>query len=160
MAIRTAYAFASLVILSLAGQLSAAEYKAGDLTVIHPWSRATPGAMRIGAGYMKITNAGEAADHLLQASSDIAERVELHRSTLEDGIAKMRPLDRIEIPARGTAELMPGGVHMMLVNLSKPLKAGDRFGATLTFERAGPVSVEFIVQGLGASTPPREHHQH
>lgn len=131
---------------------SAHEYKAGGLTIVQPWSRATPGGAGVGAGYLKITNTGNERDRLVGGSAAVAERFELHQTVVSDGVARMRTLeDGLEIRPGETVELRPGGVHIMLVNLKGPLREGSRFSGTLTFERAGTTRVEFVVQGLGAS---------
>ena len=70
----------------------ARDFKAGSIEVADPWSRATPRGASAGAGYMKITNTGTTPDRLVSESSDIARSVELHETSIENGIARMRPL--------------------------------------------------------------------
>ncbi|HEY7244347.1 MAG TPA: copper chaperone PCu(A)C [Xanthobacteraceae bacterium] len=131
----------------------ARDYKAGSIDVADPWSRATPKGASIAAGYMKITNNGTTADRLVGGSSDVAPTFEVHEMTMENGIAKMRPVKGgLEIKPGETVELKPGSYHLMLVGLKKPLLPGEQVKGTLVFEKAGPVSVEFDVRAMGASS--------
>src|ERR1700758_1606909 len=136
-----AYALVVAVLVSLTARAaSASEYKAGALTVIDPWSRATPKGASVGSGYLKIVNSGSTADRLVSGSTDAASSFQVHEMTMEEGVAKMRPLkDGLEIKPGQTVELTPGGFHIMLTGLKKPLNKGDHFNATLTFEQAGTV---------------------
>ena len=135
---------------------SARDYKAGMLTITDPWARATPKGASVGAGYLKIVNTGTTADRLVSGSSDIAGSFQVHEMAMEKGVAKMRQLkDGLEIKPGQTVELKPGGTHVMLVDLKKPLSKDDHFKATLVFEKAGMAEVEFDVLAIGA-TPSRE----
>jgi hypothetical protein len=125
------------------------EFKVGALTVDHPYSRAT--AARNGAAYMTISNAGAEADRLLRASTARAARVELHTIIREGDVMKMREVTAIDVPAGGKAELKPGGFHVMLLGLDKPLREGEAFVLTLDFEKAGKVDVTVAVEKAGAS---------
>ena len=150
------------VLVSLtAHAASAREYKAGALTVIDPWSRATPKGASVGAVYLKIVNSGSTADRLLSGSTEAASSFQVHEMTMEKGVAKMRPLkDGLEIKPGQTVELTPGGFHFMLMGLKKPLNKGDHFNATLTFEKAGTADVEFDVMALGATPTPAAKQMH
>ena len=149
-------ALLAAVLVSLVGRhADASDYKAGAITISDPWSHATPKGASVGAGYLKIANAGTSADRLVGGSSDVASSFQIHEMTMEKGVAKMRPLkDGLEIKPGQTVELAPGGFHIMLAGLKKPLNKGDHFNATLTFEKAGTVDVEFDVMAVGA-TPGR-----
>lgn len=146
----TAFAFA-------ASTPGLAQDASGTVTVRAPWSRATPGAARVGVGYLEIRNAAAAADRLTGVSSEIAGRAEIHETAVEGGVARMRPVEALEIKAGGGAELKPGGYHVMFLDLKRPLKEGERFKATLRFERAGPIEAEFAVRGLGAAEGGAQH---
>jgi copper(I)-binding protein len=134
-----------------------ATFKLGDLTVTSPWTRATPGGAKIAGGYLKITNNGTAADRFVGAKSDTSDRVEIHEMSMSDDVMKMRPLPNgLEIKPGETVELKSGGYHLMFMDLKQPLKPGDTFKATLQFEKAGRLEVNFNVNALGAtggSTP-------
>jgi copper(I)-binding protein len=137
----------------LAGLLPAAhagDYHAGSLDIAGPWSRATPKGASIAAGYLTIKNTGTTADRLVGGSSDTAAKFEMHEMSMDNGVMKMRPLkDGLEIKPGESVELKPGGLHVMFVGLKKPLKQGDHIKATLVFEKAGKVDVDFDVTGMG-----------
>lgn len=136
---------------SLIPVLAAAhEFKVGDLTLHHPWARATA-QTRPGAGYVMIENHGTAGDRLVAAESRIAEMVELHTHIMENNVAKMVPVEAIDVPAGGKAELKPHGFHLMFMGLKQPLAEGDTFPVTLVFEHAGKVEVTFVTEAAGAT---------
>ncbi len=136
----------SLALLALGAMLPAfvlaQEYKAGAITIDHPWARASIGDATNSAAYMKIENSGDAPDRLLAVKTDAAGHAMLHESRMEMGVMKMVHLPNgIEIPAHGAAELKPLGLHVMLMGLKKPLKDGDTLPLTLAFEKAGEVPI-------------------
>ena len=138
--------------LSLGGAALAHDYKAGALKIGHPWSRATPGGAKVGGGYLVIENTGSTADKLIAVSAPaIAGRTEMHEMATTNGVMTMRPLDSgVEIAPGAKVEFKPGGYHIMFMELKQPLKQDERVKGTLTFEKAGPVEVEFKVEGMGA----------
>ena len=145
-------AFTAPALTLLLGLLPAAalagETKAGDLTIVDPWARATIGSQKVGAAYVTIRNRGTTADRLVGAQTGVAENAALHTSTVTtEGVAEMRPVDSVEVPPGGEAKLAPRGTHIMLMGLKAPLVAGKSFPLTLEFERAGAVEVEAQVQG-------------
>jgi hypothetical protein len=96
---------------------------------------------------MTIVNSGRSADRLLGGSSPASGRFEIHEMSMAGGVMSMRRLDKgLEIPPGGTVTLKPGGFHIMFIGLAKPFKLGDRVPATLQFEKAGSVKVEFLVR--------------
>lgn len=123
---------------------------AGDLIVEEPFARATPGPAKNGAAFLTITNAGAEADRLIAARAAVADRVELHTHLHENGVMKMRQIEAVEVPAGGVASLEPGGDHIMMMGLTAPLKEGESFPLTLVFEKAGEVTVEVTIGGVGA----------
>jgi copper(I)-binding protein len=130
-----------------------ATFKLGDLTVTSPWTRATPGGAKIAGGYLKITNNGAGSDRFVGATSDATDRVEIHEMSMSDGVMKMRPLPNgLEIKPGETVELKSGGYHLMFMDLKQPLKQGDTLKATLKFEKAGSLDVNFNVNALGAAS--------
>jgi periplasmic copper chaperone A len=120
------------------------------ISVITPWSRATPGAAKNGAVFLEVKSTAEDADKLLSASSTVAENVEIHNHINDNGIMKMRRVDFIEIAGGGSTKLVPGGYHIMLLGLKQPLKAGETFKLKLTFEKAGAVEVDVAVRANNA----------
>lgn len=134
-------------------------FKIGELTVTTPWTRATPGGAKIAGGYLKITNNGSASDRLLGAATTAAARVEIHEMSMTDGVMKMRPLPNgLDVKPGETVELKPGGYHMMFMDLKQPLKQGETVKATLRFEKAGTLDVNFNVNAIGATGQHKHHH--
>lgn len=131
-----------------------AEFRHGDMVVSAPWARATPGALRIGAVYLTITNGGSAPDRLLRAETPAAERVELHINEMRDGVMRMRPVESFVLPPRQAVRFEPSGMHLMLMNLAEPLQQGDRFPMRLIFERAGVLELDVTIGAVGASQAP------
>lgn len=138
---------AAVVLVGLAVQPAAARsYRAGALEVTDPWTRPAP-AGAVGVGYMAIANTGKAAVRLVAASTPAAKAVSLHRSSVVNGVARMSTVaGGIAIPAGGSAVLGPGGYHMMLEGLAKPLGLGERAPLTLKFSNGQQVQVELAVQ--------------
>jgi copper(I)-binding protein len=128
---------------------------AQGVEVRQPWARASAGAN--GAAYMTLANPGGEPDRLLSVESPAAERVELHTHIRDGEVMRMRAIDDIPVPAGGEAKLAPGGMHVMLMGLKKPLREGDRLPLTLKFEHAGTKAVEAPVQGIGAPGPAGAH---
>jgi copper(I)-binding protein len=144
-------AFFFVTVFGLTVTAHARDYKAGSLDIADLWSRATPKGSSVAAGYMKIKNTGSTPDRLVSGSSDIASKFEVHEMMMENGVAKMRPVKGgLEIKPGDTVELKPGSFHVMFVDLKAPLAAGDHIKATLLFEKAGAVNVEYDVRAMGA----------
>jgi len=136
------------------GSHAKAEMKTG-ITVSSPWVRATPPGAKVGAGYVQLGNAGGQADRLVAASApDIAGRVEIHEMSMDDGIMKMRELaDGLEIGAGSNVKLKPGGFHLMLMDLKRPIEEGEDVKMSLTFKNAGQMDVVFKAYGVGSMGP-------
>jgi copper(I)-binding protein len=124
----------------------------GDLTIEHAWSRATIGAGRPAVFYVEITNAG-ADDALTAITTPAAAMPMLHQTVVTDGIASMPHAMSVPVPAGQTTQLAPGGYHGMLMQLTAALKEGDSFPVTLTFEKAGDVTVDVEVVSMRAEGP-------
>jgi copper(I)-binding protein len=138
----------------LAVPARAEEIRAGDLVISQAWSRATPGGAKIGGGYLTIENKGSAPDRLIGGSADVAGNVQVHEMTMNNGVMTMRPLEKgLTIEPGKTVRLAPGGYHLMLSDLKRPLKQGDQLPITLEFERAGKVQLSLDVRGVGAQGP-------
>ena len=125
---------------------------ASDVMVMGAFARASavPTATS-GVVYMTLTNHGAAAEKLLSISTPAAGMAMLHESVNEGGVASMKEMPGLEIPAGGSIEMKPGGMHVMLMGLSAPLKKGDTLKLTLTFEHAGAVDVEAKVGDVAQS---------
>ncbi|MHA1524433.1 MAG: copper chaperone PCu(A)C [Alphaproteobacteria bacterium] len=114
------------------------------------WARATATLAKVGGAYMTIRNSGNNADKLIGVASPVCAHAGLHQSLMENDIMKMRAVDAIEIPAGGMVMLKPGGYHIMLMGLTKPLKQGETFPITLTFEKFGDVNFVVKIMKPGA----------
>jgi periplasmic copper chaperone A len=121
------------------------------ITVEQPWARATPAGAKTGAAYMTLANKTNTADRLTGASSDVAAKVQIHEMKVVNGVMQMRELTGgLAIPAGGSVTLKPGAYHVMLIGLKKPLVAGQSIPLTLTFAKAGTISVTVPVEAIGA----------
>jgi copper(I)-binding protein len=139
------------------------DYKAGAIVIDHPWARTTPRGASVGAGYFSLTNTGTTADRLTGATAAAADHVELHEMTMVDGVMRMRPVkDGIALAPGQRIEFKSNAFHLMLVDLKEPLQQGQRVKGTLTFEKAGTVDIEFLVEGIGgpARAAPAMDHMH
>lgn len=124
------------------------------------WARPTVPAQSVGGAYLTLENAGPAADRLLGASTPAAQAVELHSMQMDGNVMRMRQVEAIELPAGGSVALAPGGLHLMLMGLKAPLKAGDRLPLVLRLERAGELRTELRVSPTapgGAAAMPAGH---
>lgn len=141
-------AAALLASLALFGSAQAHDFRAGDLSIDHPYATPSLPGVQTGAAYLRgIRNKGTVADRLIGARTPVAERVELHTRQTDGDVVRMREVAAIEIPAGQEVQLRHGQPqHLMLVGLKQPLKAGERFDLTLRFERAGETTVKAWVQ--------------
>lgn len=99
------------------------------------------------AAYMILSNGGGSDDRLIAASTDAAATVEIHESKMVDGVMQMNPVQGgIPVPAGGQAELKPGGLHVMLIGITRDLKEGETVKLTLTFEQAGTIEIDAPVR--------------
>ena len=131
--------------------VTAHEYKVGALKIGQPWARATPKGAAVGGGYLTITNTGTTPDRLVGGTTGISKRFEIHEMKMDNGVMKMRMLPNgLDIKPGQTVTLKPGGYHIMFIGLKAPLKKGQHVDATLRFEKAGEVKVDFVVEGIGA----------
>jgi hypothetical protein len=155
----TAAALIALGMISAAAP-TRAEQASPSITVKDAWIRATPNGAKVAGGYATITNTGSSADHLIAASIPPAPKGEMHEMTMDNGIMRMRALDKgIEIMPGATVTLQPSGTHIMFLNPSAPLKEGEVLTGTMTFEKAGTVPVTFAVAGYGARSAPVVDHK-
>jgi copper(I)-binding protein len=125
-----------------------------EVKIEKPWVRETLGAGKITAGYGKITNTGDDSDYLLSVTTPAAAAAELHQSTDKGGVMTMAPVTRLEIPRMGAVELKPGGYHLMIMNVARPLKPGEKINLVFTFAHAGAVTVAADVLPLSAAGVP------
>lgn len=159
--LRTLFAAALSAALSIAIMpvASAHEYKLGALEIVHPWARATPPNAPVAGGYLVIRNSGSEPDRLVAVSSSASDSAEIHQMTVKDGVMLMRPVEGgLEIPAGGEVELKPGGYHIMFMKPLEQFKEGEKRAATLVFEHAGSIDVEFKVEGMKPADAGKMNH--
>jgi copper(I)-binding protein len=139
-----------------ATSLAAAAAAPAQVTVTDPWVRGTVTGQKATGAFMQLKSPADTA--LVAAASPVAKIVEIHEMKMEGGMMKMNAVDRLALPAGKAVDLKPGGYHVMLMDLVKPLKDGDTVPLQLTFEdRAGKkqtVEVKAVVKPLAASGPP------
>jgi periplasmic copper chaperone A len=122
----------------------------GAIHVEGAWARSTPPGAKTAAAYMTVVNTGHDADRLVAASTPVAGEADVHRTSEENGVMKMRPAGPVELKPGASLKLAPGGYHVMMMDLKQPLTDGKDFPLTLVFEKAGKIQVNVHVQ----RTPP------
>jgi periplasmic copper chaperone A len=133
----------------LAGVVLAAD----DGVMVHDaWARASAGASSTGVAYVTLMG-GAVADSLVAVSTPVAATAEVHETTNDNGVMKMRPVGPVPIPPGQMVTFAPGGTHIMLTGLKQKLVAGESFPLTLTFAHAAPVTLDVQVRGLGRDVP-------
>ena len=148
-----------LALAALASVVAAHGVRAGDISIDHPFATPSlPGTSNGAAYFVSLENGGSVADRLLRATTPAAARVELHTMKVDaQGVMRMREIDGIVLAPNAKVQLRPGsGMHLMLIGLKEPLKAGTSFPMTLEFERTGKVEVSVSVDAPkpgGASHP-------
>lgn len=134
----------------------------GDIEINDPWSRPLPPVSTNGAAYLTLVNHAMNADRLIAGSSPIAERVEFHKHVHSGSVMKMQRIEVVDIGAHDAVTMAPGGMHVMLLGLKKPLSAGDSFPLTLTFDKAGTTTVTVKVEARSTTlkAPTMKHGKH
>ncbi len=153
-----------LALAALVGVVNANIGGTSDIIVTDAWARAataapagtSPGTNGGIAGtmagdansvvYLTITNRGDGRDRLSGVTSDVSEAVELHYTAIENNVASMSMVRTVDLPKHGTVRFSPGGYHLVLVRMRRDLRPGDTVNLSLTFERAGVVSVAVVVR--------------
>jgi copper(I)-binding protein len=128
----------------------AADYRLQSVRIEDAYARPTPPGARTGGAYFTVENQGGQADRLLRVSSPAAKSAEIHKMTMDGNIMRMRSVPSLDIPAGAKVTLRPGGYHVMLVGLERPLVAGQHVPLTLTFEKAGTIDVHADVEAAPA----------
>jgi copper(I)-binding protein len=153
----------ALVLAALAGPIGPAlaqEWRVGDITVKHAWARASIGKAKNGVAYLTLSNHGAASDRLVRVASPAAKMTSLHSSRMEGGMVMMQPVKAVEVGPGAPVVLKPEGLHVMLMGLKAPLKEGESFPLSLTFEKAGSVEIVIKIQGPAAMEPGHRHKSH
>ncbi|SRR6266566_1724207 len=123
---------------------------ASTMVIDQPWARATPGGAKTGAAYMTVKNSGASADRLLGATTSVADKVQFHKETTDNGVSRMQEVPSVNIEPGAQITFKPGEMHMMMVGLKQPLKEGQSLPMTLQFEKAGSIAVTVSIEKVGA----------
>jgi len=139
---------------AIADDMAGPAVKLGSLEISGGFARATLPGAKTGGGYFSIANTGDTDDKLIGIASPVAAKSELHTMSMSGSVMEMRPVTAgIDIPPGKTVELTPSGLHVMFVNISQPFKQGSTIPVTLTFAKAGKVTLSLSVLGIAASGP-------
>ena len=140
---------------------SARDYTAGNIAITHPFARATVPGQPSGGAYISIENKGKETDTLKSVSTPIAKSAEIHTMQMDGDVMKMREVGSVELKPTAKIDMQPGGGYqLMLLGLNKPLKSGDQFPMTLTFEKAGKIEISVTVEPFGATAEKPMDHMH
>jgi copper(I)-binding protein len=120
---------------------------------VKAWAEATPPGADVGVVYLELHNLGSTPDRLVGVTSPVAGKLSLHQSMTMSGMSQMRPLDGVTLPPGAIVRFAPGGTHVMLEQLRRPLKAGDSVPLTLIFDHAAALTVAATVRAPGDPPP-------
>ena len=137
---------------------------AQPLRIEQGYAREMPPGQTNSAAFMTLANTGEQPLALVDAACDCAERAEIHAHRHQDGLMRMEKVDRLEVPAHGQVELKPGGYHLMLLGLKRPLRVGEQVTVTLRDEAGAAFTAQLPVVSLVKPQPAghegHDHHDH
>lgn len=145
LATATTAALAALAPATLAAQVT----QATTVTARSAWVREAPASRKVTAVFLVLENSGATARSLVSGTADVADTLELHEMKREGGMMAMSPVKEIVVPARGQVELRPGGLHLMLFGLKKPLLPGETVNVTLRFDDGSTVAIAASVRAMG-----------
>ncbi|MDP3743824.1 MAG: copper chaperone PCu(A)C [Methylotenera sp.] len=137
-----------------------------DVSVKNAWVRPTNAGQEVGAAYMTLTSKQNV--NLVHAESDVTKSVEIHSMDMQNGVMKMRMLETLPLAAGKPFQLAPGGFHLMLFDLKKPLSEGEQVNFTLTFKRQNNIEFKQQVKAVvkaadmetGNNNDAHKHHHH
>jgi copper(I)-binding protein len=139
-----ATALITFLVLSACGAGSAGP----QIRVEDAWARPVPAAGGNGAVFMRLVNAGNEADQLAGGESPLVSAVEVHRTTVEEGVMRMEHIPGLEVPPKGEVLLKPGGYHVMLIDVDQSLAPGDTLPITLRFEKTAEIKIDVEVHEM------------
>ena len=140
----------ALVLVLFISSEARAQASSNTIKVEQEWARATPNGAQTGAAYMTLLNNGASVDRLVSASTPVADQVQFHKATEDNGVSRMREVKEIELDPGAKVIFKPGDMHMMIVRLKEPLKEGQTFPLTLQFEKAGHIDVNVPIEKVGS----------
>ncbi len=139
---------AAFIALAVPSQLLQAQH--ATVVARDAWVREAVGARKVTGAFLVLENSGASLRSVVSGTADVAETLELHEMVRDGTMMKMSPVKSIEIPAGGRTELKPGGLHLMLFGLKRPLVAGDSIHVTLTLDDGSSLMVTAAVRKPGA----------
>lgn len=143
----------------VAASLYAVNVEAAEgIKIANAWVRAPAPGQKTASAYVEITS--ERAASLVAAASALAARAELHSTTTEGGVMRMRALERVELPAGRTVKFAPGGLHLMLIDLKQPLKAGDKVPLVLSVQVPGAAPAAIAIEAEVRAAAAGAAHKH
>lgn len=131
---------------------------ANSISINEVWIAEAPPVSGVNAGYLQIINSGEQPLTLLEVTSPVFSKIEIHETVMRDNIAKMQYLQTVEIPAGETLVFAPGGLHLMMFNAKQPLTSGDSVPVSLRFSDGIVRDIQAIVRQRDGMTPDHSHH--
>lgn len=134
--------------------------KASDIMIHMPWARALPPVATNGAAYLMVHNNGNTDDRIIEIKSPIAGSVMMHKSIQKNGSLHMKHVPNLPVKARGMVQFKPGGLHVMLMGLKKPLVSGESFPITVVMEQAGEITGMVKITKNKAGKKDKHNHQH
>ncbi len=139
--------------------MQAAPITLGSIEITGPFTRATLPNAPVAGGFLTLTNTGSEDDRLVSATSPIAKDTQIHEMAMDGDVMKMRQLvDGLPIPAGQSVVLAPGGYHLMFMGITGPVAEGSTVPVTLTFEKAGEITIDLPAAGTAADAPANGHH--
>ncbi|MEH2506688.1 copper(I)-binding protein [Bradyrhizobium sp. AZCC 1578] len=149
------YLTSILLLLLLSGGFAHSQTAGqNSIAIERAWSRATPAGAKNGAVYGTVINNGNLSDSLVGAATPVGDQVQFHSVAEENGVSRMREMPTVDFRPRAKVTFSPGGMHIMIVGLKEPLKEGQSFPMTMTFEKAGKIDVMIPVAKVGAMHGP------
>ena len=148
----------NLTLLAAVTVLASQSALAANISVTDAWARATMPGQKVSAAYLQIQSDADA--RLVSASSPAVPRVEVHEMKMDGDVMRMREVKAIELPKGKTVSLEPGGLHIMLMNLAKPIVAGEVIPLTLVVESGGKQQTVEVKAAARAPGDMQQHHHH
>ncbi len=145
-------------LLALLNSLSAQAAPASNaalVTIQEAWARPSHPGSTVGAAYMTLTSSKDAS--LVDVKADVSDSVEIHSMSMENGVMKMRMLDSLDLSAGKPYQLSPGGFHLMLFDLKKPLRVGDSVNFVLSFKLANKTVIKQNAKATVKDAPAASH---
>ncbi len=130
----------------------------GHMTVTPGFARTPTAGAPATAAYFSLSSTVD--DALVSVTTPDAETVELHTVSMAEGVMRMRPVEKIMLPAGETVALQPGGLHLMIMQPDDRLVDAEAIDLTLTFEDAEPIVLSLPLKGIGEEEEHDHHHDH